>query len=144
MTDVTFELDEIDVIAQRILAIVDCKTLLFYGDLGAGKTTLINALVKALGGTSPATSPTFSLINEYKITNGMAYHFDMYRLDDPYQALDFGIEEYLYSDEWIFIEWPDKIDVLLPESSVKLYIKTAKNGSRTLKIELSDNELKKS
>ena len=87
--------------------------------MGVGKTTLISALVKALGGTVEASSPTFSIVNEYQVTNDIVYHFDMYRLNNAEEALDIGIEDYLYANRWVFIEWPDKIDVLLPDLSVK-------------------------
>ena len=133
---VTFSLDSIDDAARKVLDLLDSKTVLFYGEMGVGKTTFISALVKALGGTDDVSSPTFSLVNEYRVEGGKVYHFDMYRIDDPVEALDIGIEDYLSSGEWIFIEWPEKIDVLLPELSVKTHMKLAKNGSRALDLEL--------
>ena len=141
---VNFNLEEIDAVAKKLLNEVDSKTILFYGDMGVGKTTLISALVKALGGTVEVSSPTFSIVNEYQVTNDIVYHFDMYRLNHAEEALDIGIEDYLYANRWVFIEWPDKIDVLLPDLSVKVYIKMNKSGSRALDLELVNNNLEKS
>lgn len=132
---VNFTLDTIDDVAKDLLAQLDCKTVLFYGEMGAGKTTLIRALVKALGGTTEASSPTFSLINEYQVKDDLVYHFDFYRLDTAEEALDIGIDDYFSSGHYIFVEWPDKIDVLLPEMSVKVYIKIVDNCSRALDLE---------
>lgn len=139
-----FKLDEIETIAKEVLDKVDCKTILFYGEMGVGKTTLIKALVKALGGTEDVTSPTFSLVNEYEVTNDKVYHFDMYRIRDAEEALDIGIEDYLGSGHWIFMEWPGKIDVLLPKEAVKLSLKMHKSGSRALDLELVNRILEKS
>ena len=132
---VNFTLDTIEDVAKDLLDQLDSKTVLFYGEMGAGKTTLIRALVKALGGTSEASSPTFSLINEYQVKDDLVYHFDFYRLDSAEEALDIGIDDYFSSGHYIFIEWPDKIDVLLPEMSVKIYIKIVDNRSRALDLE---------
>jgi len=118
----TYELSEIDGIAAQILSEVKSKTLLFYGDMGAGKTTLIKALVKALGAPDLASSPTFSLVNEYQTDQGKIFHFDFYRIEDEMEALDMGIEDYLNLDTWKFIEWPQKIEKLLDEDVQKLEI----------------------
>jgi len=129
----TYELSEIDSIAMQILSEVKSKTLLFYGDMGAGKTTLIKALVKALGAPDLASSPTFSLVNEYQTDQGKIYHFDFYRIEDEMEALDMGIEDYLNLDTWKFIEWPQKIDKLLDEDVQKLEITIKNQGTRMLK-----------
>jgi tRNA threonylcarbamoyladenosine biosynthesis protein TsaE len=101
--------------------------------MGVGKTTLISALVKALGSKEKATSPTFSIVNEYKTENDSIYHFDCYRLKDANEALDIGIEDYLYSGYWNFIEWPEKISDFLPNEADILQLKLNKDGTRTLK-----------
>lgn len=119
------------------------KTILFHGDMGAGKTTLIRAIVKALGGTTEVSSPTFSIVNEYQVTDDKVYHFDFYRVDDVTEVLDIGIEDYLYSGHWIFIEWPDIIDEILPNEADISYIKINKDGSRTLKMSYSDSKNEK-
>jgi tRNA threonylcarbamoyladenosine biosynthesis protein TsaE len=129
----TYELSEIDRIAVQILSEVKSKTLLFYGEMGAGKTTLIKALVKALGASDLASSPTFSLVNEYQTDEGKIFHFDFYRIEDEMEALDMGIEDYLNLDTWKFIEWPQKIEKLLDEDVQKLEVLTLNEGTRMLK-----------
>ena len=130
----TYELETIKEVAQLLLETVNSKTILFYGDMGVGKTTLIKALVSELGG-GQVSSPTFSIVNEYDIKNGLVYHFDFYRINEIHEVYDIGIEDYLDSKQWIFIEWPEKIREILPLKSDISYIKLNKNGSRTLNIE---------
>lgn len=129
-----FTLEQIDDVAINILENVKSKTILFYGDMGAGKTTLISALVKVLGGKVEASSPTFSIVNEYEITNDKVYHFDFYRLEDYHEALDIGIEDYFDSNHWLFVEWPERIDEILPFDVDISYISLDENGSRILKL----------
>src|SRR5258707_13350995 len=102
-------------IASEIISFArGIRIFLFYGDMGAGKTTLIKSLCEYLGTTEPVTSPTFSIVNEYIGSNGQKiYHFDFYRLKNQTEALDMGYEEYFYSDAFCFIEWPEKIPDLL-------------------------------
>ena len=135
MYKVDYNIENIDTIANQLLKKVKSKTILFYGEMGSGKTTLISALVKALGGLDDVSSPTFSLVNEYIVKDDKVYHFDFYRIENEIEALDIGIEDYLYSGHWIFIEWPDKIKGLLPLDSEISYLKINNNGSRSLKIE---------
>ena len=137
-----FDLDTIDDIAIMLLKSFKSKTVLFYGNMGVGKTTLINALLKALGSKVKATSPTFSIVNEYEVKDDIVYHFDFYRIEDVNEALDIGIEDYFYSGHWIFIEWPEKIDVLLPNEVDILQLKQNKNGSRTLKLSVYNEKSK--
>jgi tRNA threonylcarbamoyladenosine biosynthesis protein TsaE len=108
------------------------KIFLFYGDMGAGKTTLIKSLCERLGVQEPATSPTFSIVNEYKAKDGMIYHFDFYRLKNQTEALDLGYEEYFYSGNYCFIEWPEKIDDLLPDHYNRVDIKVLGENERLL------------
>lgn len=133
MKSLTYELSEIDNIAVQLLSEVKSKTLLFYGEMGAGKTTLIKALVRALGGADTASSPTFSLVNEYHSDQGKIFHFDFYRIEDETEALDIGIEDYFSSDSWKFIEWPQKIENLLEDSGQKLEISVENKRARKLK-----------
>ena len=133
-----FNIDGIDDVAKDVLDKVDQKIILFYGKMGVGKTTVINALVKAMGGTDIATSPTFSIVNEYKVENDIVYHFDFYRIKDVYEALDIGIEDYFDSGHWVFIEWPEKIEELLPKNAEKLSLSLENNEIRLLKLNSID------
>ncbi len=129
----TYELSEIDSVAVQLLSEVKSKTLLFYGEMGAGKTTLIKALVKALGAEDTASSPTFSLVNEYHSDQGRIFHFDFYRIEDETEVLDMGIEDYLNTESWKFIEWPQKIEKFLDYPTQKLEILVENEGLRKLK-----------
>ena len=136
-----FDINSIDDVANMLLNTVATKTILFYGNMGVGKTTLISALVKALGGKEETSSPTFSIVNEYEVLNDKVYHFDFYRIEDEVEVYDIGIEDYLYSGHWCFIEWPDKIAGILPDEADISYIKMNKDGSRTLKMSVTDKNL---
>ena len=111
----TYTLRELPEIAGKILSSTTHKTILFYGEMGAGKTTLIKELAKSIGITDTLSSPTFSLVNEYQTNDTTLYHFDFYRIENEDEALDMGVEEYLDSGHWNFIEWPQKIQNLLPD-----------------------------
>jgi tRNA threonylcarbamoyladenosine biosynthesis protein TsaE len=108
--------NELRKIANEIIHNSKSKILAFYAPMGAGKTTLIKALVKELGGKDNVSSPTFGLVNEYENINGdlLGYHFDFYRLEDEMEAMDMGLEDYLNTKGWIFMEWPEKIPNLVP------------------------------
>lgn len=100
------------------------KIIAFYGEMGVGKTTLIKAIIKELGAIDSGSSPTFGLVNEYVNSVGevFAYHFDCYRLNSETEALDLGIEEYLYDNKWVFIEWPENISTILPTDTLHLNV----------------------
>ncbi|MDB5133622.1 MAG: tsaE [Mucilaginibacter sp.] len=108
------------------------RIFLFYGDMGAGKTTFIKAICDCLGTHEPVTSPTFSIVNEYEGLNSKIYHFDFYRLKNQNEAFDMGYEEYLYSGQYCFIEWPEKISGLLPEHYIRIDIQVLDNNERKL------------
>ena len=131
--EIQFKLHEINQVAQKIIAQNPHKVVLFHGEMGAGKTTLIKAISKALGVANATSSPTFSLVNEYEADNGdLVYHFDVYRLNSEAEAYDMGIDEYLYSGEWCFIEWAEKIPSLIPSEHSTVTLKIGKDGKRTL------------
>ncbi len=131
--ELTYRLQELDVAVDYILKNTKSRTLLFYGEMGAGKTTLIKELVKALGVHDVASSPTFSLVNHYESEEGSVFHFDFYRIEDETEALDMGIEDYLESESWNLIEWPEKIENLLGENTQKLSIEVESKETRKLK-----------
>lgn len=129
--EIQFSIEEIQQVARNILSENPKKVILIHGEMGAGKTTLIKTLARELGVTGATSSPTFSLVNEYKITsNEFVYHFDVYRLKNESEALDFGIDDYLYSGNWCFIEWADKIPNLLPDAYSEVFISILPDGKR--------------
>lgn len=124
--------------AREFIKIMGDNTVFaFYGEMGAGKTTFIAELCRALGVEDDvANSPSFSIINEYRSaeTAELMYHFDLYRLESLDEAFDIGVEDYLDSGALCFIEWPDRIDDILPDDTVRVDIKVNDDGSRTLEI----------
>lgn len=102
--------DELPNVAKQIVTHSKSKILAFYAPMGAGKTTLIKSLVKELGSSDTVSSPTFGLVNEYALETGelLGFHFDFYRLNDESEAMDMGLDDYLSSNGWIFMEWPEK------------------------------------
>lgn len=132
-------LDNIDQAAHEFVELMDDRTVIaFYGEMGAGKTTFINALSRALGVEDDATgSPSFAIVNEYRsdTTAELIYHFDLYRLENVEEALDLGIEDYFDSGALCLIEWPERIDDILPGDTVKVNITVNADGSRSLTVE---------
>ncbi|RCH55645.1 tRNA (adenosine(37)-N6)-threonylcarbamoyltransferase complex ATPase subunit type 1 TsaE [Mucilaginibacter hurinus] len=121
--------------AQLLLHAGNNKIFLFYGDMGAGKTTLIKELCAALGVAEAVTSPTFAIVNEYAGKVDRIYHFDFYRLKQQSEALDMGYEDYFYSGSYCFIEWPEKIPDLLPEHYTRVNVKVLSNSTREINVE---------
>lgn len=136
MSNIVYNFNEIESISQTILSLLHAKILAVKGEMGAGKTTLIIALVKALGGIDTGSSPSFGLVNEYHNTNGelLGYHFDFYRIEDLSEVLDLGFEEYLEQDCWIFIEWPEKVAPLLPNGIQELRLSILGPQERHLEV----------
>ena len=130
---IEYNLDGIVAIGRKILSYSDNqKIFLFYGDMGAGKTTLIKSLCENLGVKEPATSPTFSIVNEYQGESAKIYHFDFYRLKNQSEALDLGYEEYFYSGNYCFIEWPEKIPDLWPDHYIRVGVEVLSDNERLL------------
>lgn len=134
-----YSIEKLESVASAILKEVSSKTLLFYGDMGVGKTTLIKELSKQLGSIENVNSPTFSIVNEYELKDGLIYHFDFFRIKNEEEALNFGIEDYLFSNQWLFIEWPEKLGRLLPEDYNEIEITLNIDSSRTLKLSTKTN-----
>lgn len=131
---ISYREDQISAVASKILNASKHKTICFYAPMGAGKTTLIKAMVKHLGAIDAGNSPTFGIVNEYHNREGelLAYHFDFYRLNDETEALDLGFEDYLNRDVWTFIEWPEKITSFLPEESINVQIEPIDTTTRRI------------
>ncbi len=125
-------LNELNAVAKELLAFADGeKFFVFEGEMAAGKTTLIKAFCAALGVDDVVSSPTFSIVNEYSCPTGLVYHFDFYRLKSIQEAYDIGYEEYFYSGEYCLVEWPTKVEELLPEKYVKVEIRITGETERT-------------
>lgn len=134
--EIQFSLEDINGAAKKVLESNPKKVILFNGNMGAGKTTFIKALAKSMGVNDTTGSPTFSLVNEYRTSdNQIVYHFDVYRLKSESEAYDMGMDEYLYSGNWCFIEWAEKIPNLIPEEHTTISIKALANGNRQLNLQ---------
>lgn len=127
---------ELQVVAVNLLQDFGTKkVILFYGEMGVGKTTLIKVLCKQLGVDEVTSSPTFAIINEYlSNTNESIYHFDFYRIEKENEVFDLGYEEYFYSGNFCFVEWPEKIPNLLPDNAVKVNIVQDEENNRLISV----------
>lgn len=133
------DLDSIHETARQFIALMgDYTVFAFHGSMGAGKTTFIKAVCEELGVNDPVNSPTFAIINEYRsaTTGELIYHFDCYRIEKTREAYDLGAEDYFASGAICFIEWPEKIEELLPYDCVNVEIEETENGQRTLTLDL--------
>ncbi|MDE6865171.1 MAG: tRNA (adenosine(37)-N6)-threonylcarbamoyltransferase complex ATPase subunit type 1 TsaE [Alistipes sp.] len=129
--------EELPQVAEAVLAATGQRTVVvFRGEMGAGKTTLIREIAAQLGCTDTVTSPTFAIVNQYKGTDDRTvYHFDFYRIEDLREAYDFGYEEYFYSGDLCLVEWPERIEPLLPDEVVTVRIAVESETTRTFDIE---------
>lgn len=130
----SYKLNELNGVAKKIASFIKHDCLLFYGEMGAGKTTLIKALCEFYQIDDIISSPTFSLVNEYLGSNECIYHFDFYRIEDENEAYDIGFEDYLDSKYLKFIEWPERIPNLLPDHCHRLHITVIDENTRKLTI----------
>lgn len=122
---------ELPKVAKSLLAFAgEQKFFIFEGDMGAGKTTFIKSLCETLGVKDVVSSPTFSIVNEYESEFGPIYHFDFYRLKSIREAYDIGYEEYFYSGNYCLIEWPSKVEELMPDEYIKVQITVTDNEQR--------------
>jgi|TARA_B110000967_G_scaffold43710_1_gene43928 tRNA threonylcarbamoyladenosine biosynthesis protein TsaE len=135
---IKYKLENIELAVNFILSNINTRFLLFNGTMGSGKTTLIKAIVSKLGSTDSVSSPTFSLVNEYKINNSIAYHFDFYRIENETEVLDIGIEDYFLEDSWCFMEWSEKIPNLIPDNVNYINFKVLDDDNRTIEIDLNE------
>ena len=131
----TYHLTELKDITTKILTYLETpRTLLFYGEMGVGKTTLIKELAKQLGVTEATSSPTFSLVNEYQGSDNTVFHFDFYRIEHEEEVYDIGIEDYFYQNSWCLVEWPEKIPNIIPEDAITIRVHKNSDETRTLEI----------
>ncbi len=132
------DLASIDDAARELIDILpESRIFAFYGEMGAGKTTLIKALCRVLHVTDDTSSPSFGLIYEYRTSGSdSVYHFDFYRIEHLEEAYDLGYEEYIDSGQYCFIEWPEKVATLLPPETVNVSIKITGNNERTMEVEV--------
>jgi tRNA threonylcarbamoyladenosine biosynthesis protein TsaE len=133
---IVFNVHQLDDAAKKLITFAGANRVwLFEGDLGAGKTTLIKAVCRNFNVEDTVNSPSFSVVNEYKGKNGARfYHLDFYRIKDEEEAMDIGAEEYIFSGDYCFIEWPSKISSLLPQQYVSVSIQVEPDGSRSLNL----------
>lgn len=132
-------LDVLPDAASKILNLIkgSASVVAFHGEMGVGKTTLIRQMCKNYGvDTSEANSPSFSIINEYSSPSGPVYHLDLYRLESPEEGLDIGVEEVLYSGDLCLLEWPERIEPLIPEDAAHVSITEQPDGAREITVTL--------
>lgn len=132
-----FTLQELPELVNRLLPQLGAQRVVaLYGPMGAGKTTLVHAFCDALGVRDAVGSPTFSIINEYASPSGQVYHIDCYRLRSEGEAIDAGVEDCLYSGNWCFVEWPEKIPHLLPEDAAVVRLNVPDPAHRQLELKI--------
>jgi len=138
-TKIIHSTEELQVVATELIAFFPKERVFaFYGKMGVGKTTFIQSICRALGSEDNVTSPTFALINEYNTDAGESiFHFDFYRIKDIEEAFDLGYEDYIYSGNYCFVEWPEMIASLLPENIVVVKIEELEDGARRIEAKLS-------
>lgn len=135
---IQYNIEQVETVAKQVLEVATSKIILFEGDMGVGKTTLIKTLVGLLGSEDLVSSPTFSLVNEYKGINDNIYHFDLYRVNDEEELYNFGIETYIYSDDYVLVEWPNLLKPLLQDQFTTINIKLSENSTRELTLTNND------
>lgn len=135
--EIIYDLDDISAIAKRIVSLIqEYKVITFTGDLGAGKTTLINSICKVLGVKEIVSSPTFAIIQEYRANDNLIYHMDLYRLKNVQEAIDAGVEDCLLSGELCLVEWPEKAKGLFAGESISISLESLSANRRKLLVQL--------
>lgn len=129
-------LNELPMVAQAVIDSLQGRTVVvFRAEMGAGKTTLISRIVAQLGADDTVTSPTFALVNQYEGSEQRIYHFDFYRINRIEEVFDFGYEEYFYSGDLCLVEWPEKIEALIPDDAMVVRIEVGDDQQREFIIE---------
>ncbi|MGZ2370957.1 tRNA (adenosine(37)-N6)-threonylcarbamoyltransferase complex ATPase subunit type 1 TsaE [Ancylomarina sp. YFZ004] len=132
-------IEDINSVAKQFIELVgERRVFAMYGAMGVGKTTFVKAVCEELGVEDTITSPTFAIVNEYHTPKDkIVYHFDFYRIEDVQEAYDFGYEDYFYSKAMCFIEWPERIESILPSDVINLNFTEKEDGTRTIQIEMN-------
>lgn len=130
--EINYQLTDLNCVTTQVIQHLKSKTILLYGEMGVGKTTFVKNLVKELGSNDTVSSPTFSIANEYALENDKIFHFDLYRIKTLEEAYNFGIEDYLDSNHWILVEWPDVIKPILHSPFDIINLELNLDNSRTL------------
>jgi tRNA threonylcarbamoyladenosine biosynthesis protein TsaE len=130
--ELNYTINDLDKVVSTLLSNSDSKIILFHGTMGVGKTTLIKALVKAIGSTDEVQSPTYSLVNEYQLPDTSIFHFDLYRVNTIDELYNFGFEEYLQENHWVLIEWPELAIDFIPENATNVFLEINENESRKI------------
>ncbi|MEO6135255.1 MAG: tRNA (adenosine(37)-N6)-threonylcarbamoyltransferase complex ATPase subunit type 1 TsaE [Ginsengibacter sp.] len=140
---IIFSLDRLKAAATQFLSLInEYKVIAFSGDLGAGKTTFINAVCEELGVTERVSSPTYSIIQEYRAGDGkIIYHMDLYRIKSEDEAIDAGVDDCIYSKEICFVEWPEMVPDIFPANTVYCSFEILENDQRKLIVQLPDKNL---
>tara|TARA_B110000444_G_scaffold121591_1_gene114372 strand:- start:49 stop:468 length:420 start_codon:yes stop_codon:yes gene_type:complete len=135
---INYQLKDTNLAIDFILKNITSKTLLFNGVMGSGKTTLIKSLVNKLGSKDIVSSPTFSIVNEYRLKRSTIYHFDFYRIKNEIEALDIGLDDYMSQNKWCLLEWSEKIPNLIPSNVNCINFIVLDDNSRTIEINLNE------
>ena len=135
MKEITYKLRDLPDVVETIFPQLNSKLVLLFGELGVGKTTLLQALCEQLGTTDKISSPTFAIVHEYGSRNGPIYHLDCYRINTVEELENLGVSEYLDSGNWVFVEWPEKLISLITDNYVSLRLSRNANNTRTLNLE---------
>ena len=131
--ELNYTINDLDKVVKSLLQYnSESKIILFHGTMGVGKTTLIKALVKALGSIDKVQSPTYSIVNEYQASNTSIFHFDLYRVNTLDELFNFGFEEYLQENHWVFIEWPELALEFIPENATHVFLELNMDDSRKI------------
>ena len=130
--ELNYTINDLDKVVSTLLSNSDSKIILFHGTMGVGKTTLIKALVKAIGSADEVQSPTYSLVNEYQLPDTSIFHFDLYRVNTIDELYNFGFEEYLQENHWVLIEWPELAIDFIPENATNVFLEINENESRKI------------
>lgn len=133
-----YTLENIDIVVKTLIDFLehnnDRKVICFYGDMGSGKTTLIRAVCRFWKAQNDVVSPSFAIINEYETEKGEVYHFDFYRLTNIEEALNIGVEDYFYSNNYCFLEWAQIVEPILPQNIIEIIIEIISEKQRKLTI----------